>query len=491
AGTATLGEVRRKLIEFKEESGKPVIAFADGYSQGSYYLASAADAVFLQPRGDLDYRGLQSESMFFKGMFEKLDIDMQFIRGSNNQFKSFGEVFTEDKMSPANREQVRQLLSGIWNEHRSAVSASRGITPEQLDLIADSVLVRNADDALRLGLVDGLLFRDQVLDTLRARLDLPSGKDIRFASLRSYGSSFTKRTARGTGGAAIGRGKLAVIYAEGDIAMGKSSDGTIGGASLSEIIREAREDSTIKAVVLRVNSPGGSGLASEIVHRELVLAKAVKPVVVSMGNVAASGGYYIAAPADRIYASPTTITGSIGVFGMIPNMQGFFNNKLGITFDGEKTHRHADMLTVSRALTPHEQKMIQGFIDDFYDGFLERVAEGRGMTKEAVDAVGQGRVWTGADALKHGLVDELGGLEDAIIAAAELAGLDEYRRVELPRQKDLMEQIMTDLTGNARTWAAHQVLGDDARMLMRFRQASAATGQGGIMARMPFDITIH
>lgn len=490
AGSAALREMRAKLLEFRAQSGKPVIAFSDSYTQRAYYLASAADAVYLQPKGDLDHRGLHSESMFFKGLFEKLDIEMQFIRGSNNQFKSFGEVFTEDHMSPANREQVSRVINGIWNEFRSAVAASRGIAPERLDVITDSVLVRNAQDALRLGLVDGLLFRDELLDTLRARMQLPEDEDIRFASLTNYSASLSRRTAHGTGDATSGANKLAVIYAEGDIAMGESSDGIIGGASLAEEIRAVREDSTIKAVVLRVNSPGGSGLASEIIHREIVLTREVKPVVVSMGNVAASGGYYISAPAHRIFASPTTITGSIGVFGMIPNMQGFFKNKLGITFDGAKTHAHADMFTVSRPLTPHERKLMQQYIDDFYAGFLERVAEGRGMTTEAVDAVGQGRIWSGTDALQNGLVDELGGLEDAIVAAAEMAGLENYRRVELPRQKDLMEQLLTDLTGNARMWAARQVLGEDVRMLERFRQASSATRYSGVIARMPFDLVV-
>lgn len=491
SGYATLREIREKLIEFRTESGKPVIAYSDSYGQGSYYLATAADEVYLQPKGDLMYLGLNTEYMFLKGMFEKLDVDMQFIRGSNNKFKSFGEIYTEEQMSPANREQVRLLLDGFWSEHRSALSGARNIAPQILDSLAGNALVRNADKALEYGLVDGLYFRDQVLDRLRERMELETGKDIRLADLGTYSRSFTPGRKRGEGKGSGGRDKLAVIFAEGDIAMGKSTDGTIGGSSLSKTIREAREDSTVKAIVLRVNSPGGSGLASDIIWREVQLAKQVKPVVVSMGNVAASGGYYIAAPANTIYAEPTTVTGSIGVFGIIPNLQGFFKNKLGITFDGEKTHRFADMMTTSRPLSAEEKLLIQGYIDDFYDGFLARVAEGRKMTVAQVDSVAQGRVWTGADAKRLGLVDELGGLEDAIDAAAAMAGLENYRTVELPRQKDLWEQILQDLNTEARLWAACAWFGEDEQTLRQYQHLKAVRERTGIMARMPFDLEVY
>ena len=484
-GFATLREIRKKLLEFKEESGKPVIAFSDSYTQATYYLATAADKIYLQPKGDLAYMGLQSEYMFLKGLFEKLDIDMQFIRGSNNKFKSFGEVYTEERMSPANREQVRRILDGLWAEHLAAVSEKTGHDAGRLNAIAESLLVRNADKALGLGMVDGLMQRDEVLDILREHLALEDGKKIEFADLRQYSRSFDSNQGRS------GKGKVAVIYAEGSIVTGESSDGSIGGTSLSETIREAREDSSIKAIVLRVNSPGGSGLASDIIWREVKLAREVKPVLVSMGNVAASGGYYIAAPATRIFAEPTTITGSIGVFGIIPNMQGFFNKKLGITFDGEKTHQFADLMSLNRPLREDERLIIQQWIDDFYQGFTERVAEGRNMSLAQVDSVGQGRVWTGTDALAIGLVDELGGLEDAVSAAAELAELEEYRRVELPRQMDLFEQLMKDLNSEVRVWAATQFLGEDAKLLMQFKRAQEATRETGILARMPFDLIIR
>jgi protease-4 len=490
AGFATLQEIREKLNEFRTESGKPVIAYSEMYTQGAYYVATAADAIYLQPKGDLDYRGLHSEYMFFKGLFEKLDIDVQFIRGSNNKFKSFGEVYTEDHMSEANRAQIRTLMDGLWNEHLGAVSGRRNIDKARLNTIVDSLLVRNGEAAAELGLVDGLKFRDEVLTILKEKMGLDADKPVQFTELHHYAHSFDRNGGKGLkeGGR---REKLAVIYAEGAISSGESEDGTIGSTSLSETIREAREDSTVKAIVLRVNSPGGSGLASDVIWREVKLATEVKPVVVSMGDVAASGGYYISAPATKIFAEATTITGSIGVFGIIPNMEGFFKNKLGITFDGAKTHQYADMMTVSRPLTDQEKRIIQGYVDEFYDGFKERVAEGRKMTPAQVDSVGQGRVWTGVDAKARGLVDEIGGLEAAIDAAAALANLTDYRTTELPVQKDFFQQLMEDFNGQARTWVAAEVLGEDRELLEQYKKAKDVRGQMGIQARMPFDLVVR
>jgi protease-4 len=485
-GFATLREVRKKLIEFKQESGKPVVAWAEYYTQGSYYLATAADKVYLQPKGMVDYRGLMSEYMFLKGLFQKLDIDMQFIRGSNNRFKSFGEVYTEEKMSPANRAQIELILQGLWADHRAAVSAKTGLAEASLDSIASTLAARNDATARDLKLVDALLYRDEVLADLKERMNLDKDKDIAFVGLTKYlRSTDDKQEKKGDA-----KTKLAVIYAEGGISSG-DGDEEIQSAALSGTIREAREDSTIKAIVLRVNSPGGSGLASEVIWREVKLAAEAKPLVVSMGDVAASGGYYISAPATKIYAEPTTITGSIGVFGLIPNMQGFFNNKLGITFDGAKTHQYADMMTVSRPLNETEKRMMQVWVDEFYDGFVERVAEGRKLTKAEVDSIGQGRVWTGTDAKARGLVDELGGLEDAIKGAAALAGLSDYRKVELPEQEDFFKKLLKDLNTEAKAWVAREYLGDDAQLLQQFKQAREAKRHMGIQARMPFELVIQ
>ncbi len=485
-GFASLREIRKKMIEFKQESGKPIVAWAEYYSQASYFLATAADQIYLQPKGMVDYRGLMSEYMFLKGLFQKLDIDMQFIRGSNNKFKSFGEVYTEDKMSPANRAQIELILRGLWADHRAAVSSKTGLAEAELDTIANTLAARNDETARDLKLVDALMYRDEVLADLKERMSLDKDKEIAFVGLSKYlRSADGKKEEKGDA-----KTKLAIIYAEGSISSGNGDD-EIQSAALSGTIREAREDSAIKAIVLRVNSPGGSGLASEVIWREVKLAAEAKPVVVSMGNVAASGGYYISAPATKIYAEPTTITGSIGVFGLIPNMQGFFNNKLGITFDGAKTHQYADMMTVSRPLNETEKRMMQQWVDEFYDGFVARVAEGRKLTTAQVDSIGQGRVWTGADAKERGLVDELGGLEDAIKAAAELAGIADYRQVELPEQEDFFKKLLKDLNTEAKAWVAREYLGDDAQLLQQFKQAREAKGYTGIQARMPYELVIR
>ena len=485
SGFATLREIRNKIMEFKKESGKPVVAWAEFYTQGSYYLATAADQVYLQPKGMLDYRGLHSEYMFLKGLFEKLDIDMQFIRGSNNKFKSFGEVYTEEQMSPANRAQIELILRGLWADHRAAVSEKTGLSAHELDTIANTFAAKDDEAARDLKLVDALMYRDELLADIKERMSLDKEKDIAFVSLGKY-----LRTAEEKKEDGDAKTKLAVIYAEGGITSGDGDDG-IGSTSLSATIREAREDSAVKAIVLRVNSPGGSGLASEVIWREVKLAAEAKPVVVSMGDVAASGGYYISCPATKIYAEPTTITGSIGVFGLIPNMQGFFKNKLGITFDGAKTHEYADMMTVSRPLTETERRMMQQWVDDFYDGFVERVAEGRKLTTAQVDSIGQGRVWTGTDAKERGLVDELGGLEDAIRAAATLAGISDYRKVELPEQEDFLQKLLKDLNTETKAWVAREYLGEDAKLLKEYQRAREAKEQTGIVARMPYDLIIQ
>lgn len=495
AGFTTVKEIRDKLLEFKAESNKPVLAFADTYTQKSYYLASAADEVYLVPQGDLDLRGLRSEQMFYAGLFEKMDIEVQFIRGKNNQFKSFGEVFTRKDMSPASKTQTTALLKGLWDSYSMDVGQQRGLDTAQINTIARGMLVRKAEDAVRQGLVDSLVYRDEVLDILRERLGLGAEEDINTVSLSKYTKAHVpKARIEGSGTASTWKQpKVAVVYAQGDIVDGESVEGSIGGSTISAAIRKARKDTSVKAIVLRVNSPGGSALASDIMWREVTLAKEVKPVVVSMGDVAASGGYYISCAADRIFAEPTTITGSIGVFGMIPNMKGFFNNKLGLTFDGVETHPYAGMMTVSRPLTQDEKGIIQGVIDDIYDAFTLRVAEGRGLTQARVDSIGQGRVWTGTDALHIGLVDELGGFEDAIADASRRAGLEEgsYRVVGFPEQKSFMEVLQSSLNAKAKTWLAQEAFGEDAAMLGRFEQVRKLRNMSGVQARMPFALDIH
>ncbi len=494
ARMATVKEIRDKLIEFKKESGKPVIAYAELYTQGTYYLASAADQVYLVPEGDLDFRGLQVEMMFLKGLFEKLGVDIQFIRGSNNQFKSYGETFTQDHMSDKNREQMTELICGLWDQYLAAVGDSRKLDKARLNEIAEKLVIREGKDAVEVGMVDGLKYRDEVITLLKEKMGLDADKDLKLASLGKYArATVPKKAGEGKVTSTLKKPKVAIVYAQGGINSGESSDGDIGSTTISEAIREAREDTTVKAIVLRVNSPGGSGLASDVIWREVDLAKKTKPVVVSMGDYAASGGYYIACAADKIYAQPNTITGSIGVFGIIPNMQGFFNDKLGITFDGVKTNKYADMMTTSRPLSAEEKGIIQGYVDNFYDTFKTRVAEGRKMTVAQVDSIGQGRVWTGQRGKELGLVDEIGGLEDAIAGAAELAKIAEgdYRTVDYPEEESILKQLMKNLDGGAKAWVREEAFGEDVELMHQFEAVRKARGMMGVQARMPFELEVH
>lgn len=497
ARMATLKEIRDKVIEFKKESGKPVIAYGEVFTQSTYYLASAADEVYLVPEGDLDFRGLRSEMMFLKGLFDKLGVEMQFIRGSNNRFKSYGETFIYKEMSPENERQMTELITGLWDQYLTAIGDARKLDKGRLASIADSLLVRHAPDAVTYGMVDGLKYRDEVLALLKEKMDLPKDEDMRTLSMSGYARAFVPK--KKDAGSSLKRPKVAVVYAQGDIMSGESQEGSIGSTTISAALRQAREDSTVKAIVLRVNSPGGSGLASDVIWREVELAKASKPVVVSMGDLAASGGYYISCAANKIYAQPNTITGSIGVFGMIPNMQGLFNDKLGITFDGVQTSKYAGLMTVNRPLTEDERTIIQGYVDKFYDTFTQRVSEGRqaagvaSMTPAMVDSIGQGRVWTGTRAKELGLVDEIGGLEDAVAEAARLAELNEgdYRVREYPDQEDFMQQLMKNLSGGARSWMRQEAFGEDVEMARQFELVRKAKALSGIQARLPFDVVIH
>jgi len=493
ARMATVQEIRDKILEFKKESGKPVIAYAELYTQGTYYLASAADEVYLTPQGDLDFRGLHAEMMFLKGLFDKLGIDIQFIRGSNNRFKSYGETFVNKEMSPDNERQVSELIGGLWDHYLTVVGASRNIDKARLNEVAEKLIIREAKDAVDAGMIDGLKYRDETIALVKEKMGLDADKDLRLLGLAKYARAAKPLKDGEKPLSTFKQPKLAVVYAQGDIGSGESGDGSIGSTTIAGAIRKAREDSTVKAIVLRVNSPGGSGLASDVIWREVSLAKAAKPVVVSMGDLAASGGYYISCAADRIYAQPNTITGSIGVFGIIPNMQGFFNDKLGITFDGVKTNTYADMLTTSRPLNADEKALFQGYVDRFYDNFKTRVAEGRKLTVAHVDSIGQGRVWTGARAKEIGLVDEIGGLEDAIADAAQRAGLTEggYRTVDYPEQEPLFKQIMESLDGSAKSWVRQEAFGDDAELLRQFEAVRKARNMAGVQARMPFDVDVR
>lgn len=484
AGIATIEEIRNKLLEFKEgDSSKFIVAYSEIYNQGAYYLASVADEIWLNPEGIVEFKGLGAELMFFKGMLEKLEIEPQVIR--YGKFKSAIEPFVLDKMSEANREQTMKYIGSIWNHIVQRIAESRNLTVEQLNKIANEALVRNAKTAREQKLVDELYYKDQVLDNLKDRVGIEDTKKLKLVSIIKYTDAPKPKKKEEKG---LAKDKIAVIYAIGGIEGGNGDDRTIGSERISKAIRKARLDEKVKAIVLRVNSPGGSALASDVIWREIVLAKQVKPVVASMGDVAASGGYYISCAADTIVASPNTITGSIGVFGLLFNMKKLFNNKFGITVDTVKTNRFADIGSALRPLTQAERDIIQNSVNEIYDSFITKVADGRGLTKAQVDSIGQGRVWSGADAKNIGLVDVLGGLETAIEIAAGMAKLEHYRVAEYPERVEPFKQFMKELSGEGEDVMLKKHLGENYRYYKAFDELKKMEG---IQARLPYDIYIE
>ncbi len=457
SGLATITEIRNALLDFKE-SGKFIYAYGNLYVQKAYYLATVADKVYLNPEGFIDLRGFSGNVVFIRGLLEKLDIEAQVIR--HGKFKSAIEPLLYDEMSDANKEQTLAYIQSMWDNSVTDMSDSRGLGIERLNEIADGILAQNPNQAKEIKIVDDLLYYDEFLGILANEIDVDVIMKKNLISPGKYG----KVKVNNPDGKRSDN-KIAVIFAEGEIRQGEGSDNVIGSEKLARTIRNVRLDESIKAVVLRVNSPGGDGLASDIILREVSLTKQEKPVVVSMGNLAASGGYYIACAADKIVANPTTLTGSIGVFGVIPNFEGFFNNKMGVTFDGVKTNDNAEFISVTEPMTDYQKAILKNEIERFYTTFIGHVAEGRGMTTENVDEIAQGRVWTGADALNIGLVDELGGLEKAIDMAADIAGLEDFRTVDYPEIKEPIEQIIEELFGEMQTRILKNELGEHYKYL--------------------------
>lgn len=492
AGMASVEEIRAALLDFKT-SGKFIYAYGESYSQKGYYLSSVADKVYLNPQGGLDFKGIGGQIMFYKGMLEKLNINVQIFR--HGKFKSAVEPFDLDKMSEANRLQTMTYISALWNQMLTGISAERGVTVDELNNIATNLEIRNADDAVNKKLADGTLYYDQVLDELKKKLEKKTTDKVQFITLAKYieagdsGSDEEK--------SAPSKNKIAVIYAVGSIESGEGDDETIGSDRIARTIREAREDSSIKAVVLRINSPGGSALASDVIWREVVLTKEVKPVIVSMGDVAASGGYYIACGADVIVADPNTITGSIGVFGLIPEAGKLMRETFGITIDTVNTNKNAGIGSIYRPVTELEAEVIQQGVEDVYTTFITRVADGRGMSIADVDSIGQGRVWAGVDALRIGLVDTLGTLDDAIAIAARKAKLGtDYRIKKLPVQKDPFEDFLKGKHGDdvkAELTQAFivQQLSVFKEQYFVFRRSQVLLNCKGVQARMPYDIIIE
>ncbi len=478
AGMATLAEIRNALKAF-QDSGKFVYSFADSYSQKGYFLSSVAKNVYLVPQGAIDFKGLSSQKIFFKGALEKLGVEMQIFK--HGKFKSAVEPFMYDKMSEPSKKQTETYLSSIWTYIKNDISASRNISSAELDLLANNKeLFYNTQLLVDKHLVDGLWYKDQVIDELKKVTKTELKDDLETVSLGDYNGVAVAKKSKG-----LLRDKIAVIYAEGGIDDGE--DG-INSEDLSQTIREARRDSSIKAVVLRVNSPGGSGLGSDIIWREVSLCKQVKPVIVSMGDLAASGGYYISCCADAIVASPVTLTGSIGVFGMIPNAQKLFNQKLGITFDGVKTNKYADMMTIAKPLNADEKAIIQTSVESFYKVFISRCAEGRNTTTAAIDEIGQGRVWSGENALGIHLVDRLGGIDDAIALAQEKAGLEDYKIKEMPEELSPIEEMLKGMKTQVKTFAAETFLGVNYQEVELMKQIKAIQP---IQARLPYQIDIQ
>lgn len=472
-GMASAEEFRNGLIEFKK-SEKFILAYSDFYTQGNYYVASVADEIWVHPEGVVDFRGISTQLPFLKGMFEKLEIEPQVIR--HGKFKSAIEPFVLDKMSDENREQIAKVFDSFWNHMVSEVAFARKISEEELKAIANEMKIQTAEDALKMKMTDKIGYKDEFLAVLMERTNKSAAKDLKMVSMSKY----TKAPEQGPE-KEFTRDKIAVIYASGDIVGGKGASDQIGSESLSETIRKAREDEKVKAVVLRVNSPGGDALASDVIWREVVLTKKEKPVIVSMGDLAASGGYYISCGADVIIAQPNTVTGSIGVFGLIFNVGEMMKNKAGITFDGYKTGTFADLGNMTRPLNDAERAIIQNSVERVYTTFTGKVSEGRKMTVAMVDSVGQGRVWSGVDALSLGLVDTLGGLEDAIAMAAKKAKLDNYRISELPEKKDPFEQFIKEMSEGAEArWLKYR-LGDYYGVVNDLKYISKYQG---IQARM-------
>jgi len=481
AGIATVEEVRNALVEFKK-SGKFILAYAENYSQGAYYLATVADKIYINPEGEMDFRGLSAELMFFKGTLEKLDADMQIIR--HGKFKSAVEPFMLDKMSPENREQMMAIVNGVWGRILEAISTSRNISKEELNRLADGLLVAMPDAAIKNKLIDGVKYKDEILAELKGLLGVAESDDIKSVTLADYTDAPDPTPERPDR-----KNKIAVIYALGEIGSGDGGEDAIGSENLSKAIRKARTDDKVKAIVMRVNSPGGSALASDVILREVKLAVKEKPFIVSMGDVAASGGYYISCAANKIFADPTTITGSIGVLGMIPNLERTMKEHLGVTFDYAMTNENANYMSINRPMTEYQKNVILGYIEDIYETFVGHVAEGRKMTTTAVDNIGQGRVWIGTDAIKIGLIDEFGGLTAAIDEAAKMANLEKYVITELPEQKDPIEELVKDLFGQASIEAKIKAeLGPNYKLYQYMKYWQNATG---VQARMPFDINLN
>ncbi len=479
AGISKLEEIRDALIDFKQ-SGKFIITYSEYMSQGAYYLSSVSDKIYLNPKGMLLFKGLNAQVIFYKGLLEKLSIEAQILR--HGQFKSAVEPYMLDKMSKASRQQTQTYINSIWNSMLQSIAESRNLKVSDLNKMADNLEIFNPELILKNGLVDGLKYKDEVLFEIKDLLGIEADNDISSITLSKYKYSPSMTTSRS-------RDRITIIYANGIMMAGEGNDEYIGSSGISKAIRKARTDDRVKAIVFRINSGGGDMIASEVIRREIELATKVKPVIASYGDVSASGGYWATCQATKIIAKKTCLTGSIGVFGMMPNIQGLLNEKLGITVDNVNTNENSDFVNISRPLSRFEKAVLQANIEKGYDSFTELVAEGRGLRKSFVDSIGQGRVWSGKDALELGLIDEYGGLKRAIELAAEAAEIESYRIRELPTQKDPIQDLIENYMGaSAQTKILEHEFGAAYKYVKFIKEIASIKG---IQARIPFEIIIE
>jgi len=478
-GFATSEEIRNALLSFKK-SGKFIFAYGDVIPQKAYYVASVADKIYCNPQGGVDWKGFSIEEMFLKQALNKLEIEPQIFYAG--KFKSATEPLREEKMTDANRIQLTELLNEFYRSLLLTTAEERKIDTATLRKCVNEHLIKFASDALQYKLVDGLKYDDQLKDEIKEKLKIDKYDMLNFVSIGKYEKAVTYKK--------DGSNKIALIYAEGDIVDGKGDNGQIGGSTFCGYIRRARLDKDIKAIVLRINSGGGSSMASENMWREITIARKEKPVIISFGDVAASGGYYMSCNGDSIFAEPNTITGSIGVFSILPNMQKFFKNKLGVTFDYVKTAPDADELSVSKPLTDMQKKYFQNEVDSIYHTFKSRVADGRKKDIEYVDSIAQGRVWLGERGLQLGLVDKLGGLQDAVDCAAKMAKVSDYRLSEYPEPKSFLDLLMGHYKKSVSIKAIKEELGDDGyKTYMSLKKVKEMVGK--TQARLPFDFTVN
>ncbi len=479
-GWATLEEIRNQLAEFKK-SKKFVVAYGESFTEKGYYIASIADKIYLNPAGGMEWNGLSAEYSFFKGTFDKLGVKPEVFRVG--EFKSAIEMFVRPDMSEASKKQSLELLTAINDHYLQKISASRGVSPSVLKGLADSLAVENPESALKNKLVTNLGYWDEFENYVKGVLKTDLKKDITYIGVDKYLKS-TNTSPEGDYNK-----RVAILVAEGEINSGDGGDGSIGSNKFVKELKKLRDDDKVKAIVVRINSPGGSALASDVMWREIQMTNKVKPVIASMSDVAASGGYYMAMACDKIVAQPNTITGSIGIFGLIFNVTDFMNNKLGVTFDGVGTNPHADWPTATRDMTDFEKSMIQKSVEEGYEKFTTKAAAGRKMPVEKLKTLAQGRVWSGVEAKANGLVDALGGVNDAVKIAATAAKLKEgeYRVRYYPEKKKPLEEMLTKIMGDEEEKALNKNFGELAAYAKMYKKLM---NMGGMQTRMPYEMVI-